>query len=282
MGCSDMWLSMGFTFFSKFCFYNFIRCFLFLILFPVLLYWIGTDQYIVRKEKQLNILSQADWRLLTGRFKPSHKSSFQLIDPQYSLKKHIHLEKDTYKAFLKLRQDALKDGVSFFVISGTRTYTKQRTIWNIKLNRTQRRKNMFTPLQQVLHVLKFSAIPGLSRHHWGTDIDIVYSKKNYTLTNEYFIQSKKGKEAYQWLTQYAHTYGFCQPYKGRPKHRGKKRYLYGHQEEKWHWSYKPRSLGYMALFTKHIDHMAPKNFLGHQHVQIIYQDFVQNISSECL
>ena len=72
-------------------------------------------------------------------------------------------------------------------------------------------------------------MPGTSRHHWGTDIDL------NAFTNSYF-ESGKGLKLYQWLQAHAGDYGFCQPYTAKGPARP-----FGYHEEKWHWSYLPVS-----------------------------------------
>jgi len=48
-------------------------------------------------------------------------------------------------------------------------------------------------------------MPGTSRHHWGTDVDL------FSLDNKFF-ESGDGKIWYSWMVQNAAKYGFCQPY----------------------------------------------------------------------
>ena len=87
-------------------------------------------------------------------------------------------------------------------------------------------------------------MPGTSRHHWGTDIDINSVKKKY-------FQSQKGKLVYQWLQKNAHLYGFFQVYE---KNRG------GYHVEEWHWSYLPISLYYLYYYNIYISYEDIKDF----------------------
>ena len=68
-------------------------------------------------------------------------------------------------------------------------------------------------------------MPGTSRHHWGTDIDL------NAFNNKYF-EAGEGLKIYTWLLENAHKYGFCQPYTDKDYNRHN-----GYNEEKWHWSY---------------------------------------------
>jgi zinc D-Ala-D-Ala carboxypeptidase len=53
--------------------------------------------------------------------------------------------------------------------------------------------------------MQYSSMPGTSRHHWGTDVDL------YALDDIYFTYGD-GKIVYDWLLANAANYGFCQPY----------------------------------------------------------------------
>ena len=65
-------------------------------------------------------------------------------------------------------------------------------------------------------------MPGTSRHHWGTDIDM-------TDMSVAFYNTRKGKKMYDWMSKNAAKFGFYQPFNANRKD--------GYQEEKWHWSY---------------------------------------------
>jgi LAS superfamily LD-carboxypeptidase LdcB len=82
-------------------------------------------------------------------------------------------------------------------------------------------------------------MPGTSRHHWGTDIDL------NSLENSYF-EVGEGLKVYQWLLQHAHEFGFCQPYTSKATGRT------GYEEEKWHWSYTPLSVPLLQQYMNTI------------------------------
>jgi zinc D-Ala-D-Ala carboxypeptidase len=126
-----------------------------------------------------------------------------------------------------------------------------------------------TPKDRALKILEFSAMPGSSRHHWGTDMDL------NNLTNEYFDTSA-GKKIYDWLTQHASTYGFCQPYSaGRTK---------GYHEEKWHWTYMPLSKPLTEFAKTHLTDAQIQGFLGSgtaTSIEIV-KHYILGISTLCL
>ena len=70
-------------------------------------------------------------------------------------------------------------------------------------------------------------MPGTTRHHWGTDIDL----NSFELA---YYQTAEGQKVYKWLKENAAIYGFYQPY-----NESDDKCRTGYKEEKWHWSYKP-------------------------------------------
>ena len=83
---------------------------------------------------------------------------------------------------------------------------------------------------RALNILKFSSMPGTSRHHWGTEIDI------NSFNNSWFTYGE-GLRLFNWMNNNAAKYGFHRPYTAKNKNRPN-----GYNEEKWHWSYTPLSI----------------------------------------
>ena len=78
-------------------------------------------------------------------------------------------------------------------MSAFRGYNRQKTIWNKKYERFTNEFS-FEPEKAILEIIRFSTIPGTSRHHWGTEIDIVdadYPDEKDVLKSEKF--KKNGK-----------------------------------------------------------------------------------------
>ncbi len=86
------------------------------------------------------------------------------------------------------------------------------------------------PWRRQLEILQASSAPGLSRHHWGTDMDILDSQ----LDSYHWLSDQRFYTHYRWLKANAHTYGFFQPYSANSGGYGR-----GYMEERWHWSYYP-------------------------------------------
>lgn len=113
-------------------------------------------------------------------------------------------------------------------------------------------------------------MPGSSRHHWGTDIDLNSLENNYFLSGE-------GKRIYMWLSSHAKDYGFAQVYTNpEPTLRP------GYAEEKWHWSYLPLANNYLKQYNALITHSMITGFHGaelNQQLQII-ENYVNGIAEQ--
>ena len=213
---------------------------------------------------------------LEGKFNPSKQNEFALIPSRFTLKK-VYLKKRALMAFQKMHYSAKKEGVNLYILSATRTFQDQKNIWESKFKRLR----TYSVQDRVSLILKYSSMPGISRHHWGTDIDIVYDKKKSLLTNRSF-EFAYGRKMYQWLRKNASKFGFCQPYLLNPKKRNPGKYSIGYQEEKWHWSYKPLASQYLKKYRKHMKKLRPKGFSGYEVAERLYKQFVFNIHPECL
>ena len=175
---------------------------------------------------------------LRGRFDPLDDPNFVIIEHKYADKDSMLMQSEAYEAFLKMAAAGEDDGHSFCILSATRNFAYQKYLWENKwygifpINGTIDACTTYpNELTRAKKILEFSAMPGTSRHHWGTDIDI------NGLDNDYF--DKEGKEWYEWMTENASKFGYYQPYTAYSKDRPA-----GYKEEKWHWTYLPLSLQY--------------------------------------
>ena len=173
-------------------------------------------------------------KYLMGQFDPQRDSSFVVIPIKYADREGLLLRKEVMSAFQKMHEAALLDGITLTIRSATRNFDYQKSIWERKWNGattlsdgTNLAKSSLSDKDKALKILLYSSMPGTSRHHWGTDIDL------NSFDNSYFSKGQGLKE-YQWLTMNGPSFGFVQVYttlgEGRPS---------GYQEEKWHWSYQP-------------------------------------------
>ena len=94
------------------------------------------------------------------------------------------VHKSILEDFLLLQKAAKTEGIALKIVSGYRSFERQLHIWNSKA-KAQRPvydsatnvvdMSLLSTVEKVQAICRYSAIPGLSRHHWGTDIDVVDS-----------------------------------------------------------------------------------------------------------
>ncbi|MEL6675839.1 MAG: M15 family metallopeptidase [Bacteroidota bacterium] len=195
---------------------------------------------------------------LLGRFEPAQDSLFVQLRNEHTAGsgRGAYLHKETYAAYIRMFEAAQKDGVSLIIKSATRNFWRQKAIWEGKWNgdRLVEGKNLARevsdPVERARWILRYSSMPGTSRHHWGTDIDL------NAFENSYF-SSGKGLKEYEWLQKHAATYGFCQTYTAKGPERPQ-----GYEEEKWHWSYLPVSVPYLKAYEAQITADSIRGFAG--------------------
>jgi zinc D-Ala-D-Ala carboxypeptidase len=201
---------------------------------------------------------------LMGKFDPTKHPDFIIIDKKHALKPDMYLRKEAYEAFKKMAIAAEKDGIILNIISATRNFDYQKQIWDTKWNALKDK----TAEARAKNILQYSAMPGASRHHWGTDIDM------NNLSNPFF-EKNGGKKIYDWLVTHASTYGFCQPYTA-----GRKT---GYKEEKWHWTYLPLSKNFTAIAGKYLKNDMITGFKGSETALKldIVNNFILGINPNC-
>ena len=170
-----------------------------------------------------NVLAYTREELL-GRFDPAVHPGFSRIPDEWTDKDGIYLRTEVLEACGRMRAAAAAEGVMLLIRSATRNFDYQKGIWERKWERP---KYMgWQAVDKARDILTYSAMPGASRHHWGTDIDF------NSFENEWFERGE-GAKVYAWLTANAEEYGFHQIYDDKTT--GRK----GYELERWHWSYLP-------------------------------------------
>lgn len=150
-------------------------------------------------------------------------------------------------SFLAMRDAARADGIDLQPRSSFRDFDTQVTIWNRKwqgerpiYDRQGRRveRASIADADVVDAILCWSAVPGGSRHHWGSDVDVVDAA---AIPTGYDVQLLPAEYAHdgifgrltRWLDANMQRFGFFRPYR---TDRG------GVSPEPWHLSYAPVSL----------------------------------------
>jgi LAS superfamily LD-carboxypeptidase LdcB len=150
--------------------------------------------------------------------------------------------------FLRLQNSAKEAGFDLQVISAFRDYDRQLKIWNAKASGERPLLDDFekpldysklSPTEIIFAILRWSAIPGCSRHHWGSDID-VYDGNTQAPADVKLVPSEcenngRASALHSWLDmQFAqnNSFGFFRPFASD---------LGGVSPERWHLSYYPVS-----------------------------------------
>jgi LAS superfamily LD-carboxypeptidase LdcB len=163
--------------------------------------------------------------------------------------------------FLSLRRAALADGIDLVPQSSYRDFARQLAIWTGKWSGAKTLLDAagapldaaaLPPLERMHAILLWSALPGASRHHWGTDLDLVDRKAtaaDYTvkLTADEFAPGGPFARLGAWLDLHAPRFGFFRPYRGKRS---------GVQPEPWHFSFAPIAENARRALTPQVLHAA--------------------------
>jgi LAS superfamily LD-carboxypeptidase LdcB len=194
--------------------------------------------------------------------------------------------------FRSLRAAAAERGFDLAILSGFRGFARQLSIWNRKatgelpvLNSDARPLDIarLTPTELVFAILRWSALPGASRHHWGTDMDVydlAATPAGYEVDLVPAEVDAGGMFAplHEWLdTRIAvgSAFGFARPY---DSDRG------GIAPERWHLSYTPVATAYARMLTPDVLRSTLQNAdLRLQDVvlanlDVIVERFVKNVN----
>jgi LAS superfamily LD-carboxypeptidase LdcB len=159
------------------------------------------------------------------------------------------LDSEVSRQFGLLQRDARAEGFDLVAASSYRPYASQLTIFNAKwrgdlpvLDDADRplSRESYSDEQWLHRILRFSALPGASRHHWGTDLDVfdptlLPKGQTLALTPSEYSDNGYFSALTQWLDHAianGQSRGFERPYNAD---RG------GVAIEPWHLSYLPRA-----------------------------------------
>ncbi len=181
------------------------------------------------------------------------------------------------QAFAALQEDAYTAGFDLAVASSYRSFDRQALIWNGKL-RGERPVHddggqvldlsALAVADRIAAVLRFSALPGASRHHWGSDLDVFDAAALPAGASVQLVPSEVRVGGYFhalhcWLDERmacGRSHGFFRPY---GYDRG------GVAPERWHLSFAPLS--------RHLEHRLTPGLLlqAWRHVALAGRDEVE-------
>ena len=182
---------------------------------------------------------------VTGRV-ATHVHDF--ADAAYVM--HPHAD----EALRAMRAAAREAGIELSVVSAFRDFNRQLAIWTGKFNGP---RALLDPSGAVIDrtklyesalidaILIWSALPGASRHHWGSDVDVVDAaalatgERPQLVTPEY-LPGGRFERLNGWLDSNMARFDFFRPY---ATYRG------GVQPEPWHLSYAPVSVPALQVLS---------------------------------
>ena len=174
----------------------------------------------------------------------------------------INLREEAYTSFLEMKKAAYSDGFDIKMVSSFRDYYHQQRIWERKYLKYTQESGM-SPFDAIEKIIEYSTIPGTSRHHWGTDIDIIDGfpqASGDVLVPEKFGAGGPYEGLKLWLDENSTKYGFYLVYTDNPRRRGFK-------YEPWHYSYAPISIPMLTAYRKLnvLKLLQEERFLGIEH-----------------
>ena len=153
-----------------------------------------------------------------------------------------NLQNEVYQAFSTMKAAASKENIDIKIVSGYRGFERQLQIWNGKYQRYKQQGLL--PESAIEKIIEYSTIPGTSRHHWGTDIDIIDGNKEAPknmLNPSNYDENGVYCDLKVWMNKNAKRFGFYEVYTNNPSRKG---FLY----EPWHFSYKQISLPMLKAY----------------------------------
>ena len=172
----------------------------------------------------------------------------------------VFLHAATLPAFVELRARGLQRGIDLAVASGYRSFERQCSIWNAKargerpvLDDWGRPLDLaaLSERDKVFAILRWSALPGASRHHWGTDMDVwdraaVADDYALRLVPEEYAPAGPFAALGAWLgSDEVAASGFFRPF--FPPHGGDRG---GIAPEPWHLSHRPLARQFSRCLTR--------------------------------
>jgi LAS superfamily LD-carboxypeptidase LdcB len=218
---------------------------------------------------------------LTGR---SRGHIIDLTEPPCSL------HEEAVGAYVAMRAAAADAGHDLAPISSFRDFEHQARIWNAKFRGERPMldsagrpldSSTFTDEEKVAAILLWSALPGASRHHWGTEIDVIdraampAGYRPQLLPAE-FEPGGHFAALNEWLESRMSEFGFFRPYR---TDRG------GVHPEPWHLSYAPVSLAATRALTPDVlaEALDSQEVLGKEIVRLrlaeIHRQYVVNVDA---
>ena len=200
------------------------------------------------------------------------------------------LHSNVIKDFLRLQLEAQSAGFDLQIASAFRDYDRQVAIWNAK---ARGERPLFddhgkelpfaqlSPKEIMFAILRWSAVPGSSRHHWGTDVDVFDGRTQKSEDVKLIPSECEGKgpaaKMHEWLDSIISQKASFNFYRCYATDRG------GVAPERWHLSHhlmsqKMMSFYTFSLFKRNLEDsqlLLKEQLL--EHADEIYQRYILNL-----
>ncbi|MEM0518511.1 M15 family metallopeptidase [Aequorivita flava] len=198
------------------------------------------------------------------------KGNPDIVGDSYTSKMH----KSAKEAFHKMKIAAEKENINIEVVSAYRSFQRQKEIFEGKYKRFTNQGLL--PEKALEKIIEYSTIPGTSRHHWGTDIDIIDAnapRPANVLMPENFHGNGPFCKLKMWLNENAEKFNFYEVYTDNGNRKGFK-------YEPWHFSYAPISVPMLEEYKERInviEMLSEEKILGNEHFS---EEFVSKYVKE--
>lgn len=202
--------------------------------------------------------------------------------------KHFLIHPDAENDLHRLVHAAQEAGFKLEIASGYRNFERQCAIWNGKFsgervildsNSQKIDPASLSDEEKLYAILRWSALPGASRHHWGCEFDVfarnLLPQGTQLQLEPWEYLSGHQQDFYLWLKAHLNTFGFFFPYRTD---------LGGVAVEPWHISHRKTSNQCQSLLSKSVleTQLAQQPILGQdviiKNMERIYARFIININ----
>ncbi len=213
------------------------------------------EQNQANKNANCSLLPDFDGKLMTGLGVVGESDQSLVSCPGQEVMVHPAI----LPALLELIEKAKTAGFDLRIASGFRSFERQLLIWNNKarglrpvLDEAGQAIDIsqLSDDEKVFAILRWSALPGGSRHHWGTDIDVYdASRINGDYQLQLTVDETEGDgpfaEFHCWLTRElaANPQDFYRPYIAG---------VGSISPEPWHLSYAPLARIFATQLTENV------------------------------
>lgn len=169
------------------------------------------------KDRSIGSADEEEWCLtLVNKWNPMKTDGSEIETVKLSNGERV--DKRIYQQLQAMFDAAKADGVSLVVVSGYRTWSEQEKIYNDRIAEYEAEGLSYEEAKEAAEL--WVAVPGTSEHQLGLAVDI---NAEYRYSTD--------DEAYGWLQNHAHEYGFINRYPSD------KIEITGIANEPWHYRY---------------------------------------------